>query len=172
MTDQALQELLDKQAINERLLDYARGVDRIDSGLICSVFHPDARLDYGAMFAGTREEFADFIGLVHPAMETHSHHVSNIRITVDGERAGSEAYVLVLLRSRGVDGTLNDSVNSGRYVDEWRRSDDGWRIVHRRYVHGMDSTRPAGSTGYPTDGSRDADDPSYAVLGLRRTEGA
>jgi len=109
---------------------------------------------------------------VHPAMETHSHHVSNIRITVDGERAGSEAYVLVLLRSRGIDGTLNDSVNSGRYIDEWRRSDEGWRIVHRRYVHGMDSTQRPGSTGYPTDGSRDVNDPSYAALGLRFTEGA
>ena len=172
MTDQALQQLLDKQSITERLLDYARGVDRIDRELICSVFDPEAQLDYGAMFAGTRDEFADFIGLVHRAMETHSHHVSNIRITVDGERAGSEAYVLVLLRSRGIDGTLNDSVNSGRYIDEWRRSDEGWRIVHRRYVHGMDSTQRPGSTGYPTDGSRDVNDPSYAALGLRFTEGA
>jgi hypothetical protein len=172
MTDQALQELVDKQSITERLFDYARGVDRIDRELICSVFHPDAHLDYGAMFTGTREEFADFIGVVHPAMEAHSHHVSNIKITVDGERAGSEAYVLVLLRSIGIDGTVNDSVNSGRYVDEWRRSSEGWRIVHRRYVHDMDSTQTAGSTGYPTAGSRDRDDPSYAVLGLPLVEEA
>lgn len=172
MTDHALQELVDKQSISERLFDYARGVDRIDRELICSVFDPDARLDYGTMFTGTREEFADFIGLVHPAMEAHSHHVSNIKVTVDGDRAGSEAYVLVLLRSRGIGGSLNDSVNSGRYVDEWRRSTEGWRIVHRRYVHDMDSTQPAGSTGYPTSGSRDTNDPSYAVLGLPLAEGA
>lgn len=171
MTDPALQELLDKQAITERLLDYARGVDRIDHGLICSVFHPEARLDYGAMFSGTREEFAAFIGLVHPVMQTHSHHVSNIRITVDGERAGSEAYVLVWLRSDGSDGTCNDTVNSGRYVDQWRRGEEGWRIVHRRYVHGMDSTRPVGTRGFPTAGSRDASDPSYAVLGSHPTDG-
>jgi len=171
MTDQALQELLDKQSITERLLDYARGVDRIDHGLICSVFHPDARLDYGAMFSGTREEFADFIDLVHPAMDAHSHHLSNMRITIDGERAGSETYVLVWLRSEGADGTVNDTLNSGRYVDEWRRSSEGWRIVHRRYVHGMDSTRLAGTTGFPTAGSRDRADLSYAVLESQPTEG-
>ena len=166
MKDQALQELVDKQAITERLLDYARGVDRIDHALICSVFHPDARLDYGEMFSGTREEFADFIGLVHRAMRAHSHHLSNIRITVDGDRAGSETYVLVWLRSEGSDGQLNDTVNSGRYVDRWERKRNGWRIVHRCYLHAMDSTRLAGTTGFPTAGSREQTDFSYDVLGL------
>ena len=170
MAHQALQELLDKQAITERLFDYARGVDRIDHDLICSAFHPDARLDYGGMFTGTREAFADFIGLVHPAMETHSHHVSNIRITLDGERAGSEAYVLVLLRARGHDGTVNETVNSGRYIDEWRRSGGEWRIAHRTYLHDMDRTQPAGTSGFPTTGTRDTSDSSYAALGLRFTD--
>ena len=81
MDDLDLQELMDKQSITERLLDYARGVDRIDRELILSVFHEGAHLDYGAMFVGTGEEFADFIGVVHPAMEAHSHHLSNIYIT-------------------------------------------------------------------------------------------
>jgi len=171
MTDHALQELLDKQAITERLFDYARGVDRIDSELICSVFHPDAQLDYGAMFAGTREEFAEFIGLVHPEMEAHSHHLSNISVTIDGERAGSETYVLAWLRARGGD-AVNDTVTSGRYVDEWRRTRGEWRIVHRTYLHDTDSTRSAGTSGFPTTGSRDTSDPSYAALGLRFAEGA
>jgi hypothetical protein len=172
MMDQALQELLDKQSITERLVDYARGVDRIDHELICSVFEPDARLDYGAMFTGTSEEFADFIGLVHPATEAHSHHLSNIKIAVDGDRAGSETYVLVWLRSKGSDGAINDSLNSGRYVDEWRRGRSGWRIVHRRYVHGMDSTQLAGTVGFPTTGTRDRSDESYAVLKPMPSKGA
>ena len=78
MTNSDLRQLLDKQSITERVLDYARGVDRIDRSLICSVFHEGARLDYGAMFLGTREKFADFIGVVHSAMDAHSHHLSNI----------------------------------------------------------------------------------------------
>jgi ketosteroid isomerase-like protein len=172
MDDLDLQELMDKQSITERLLDYARGVDRIDRELICSVFQEDAHLDYGAMFVGTGEEFADFIGVVHPAMEAHSHHLGNIYITVDGDRAGSETYVLARLRSRGPDGTLNDTVSSGRYVDQWVRQGGEWRIAHRNYLHGMDSTRGAGAPGYPATGDRSVSDPSYAVLALTSTEGA
>jgi len=172
MDDLDLQKLMDKQSITERLLDYARGVDRIDRELICSVFQEGAHLDYGAMFVGTGEEFADFIGVVHPAMEAHSHHLSNICITVDGDRAGSETYVLARLRSRGPDGTLNDTVSSGRYVDQWVRQGGEWRIAHRNYLHCMDSTRGAGAPGYPATGDRSVSDPSYAVLALTSIEGA
>lgn len=91
--DERLQTLLDKQAIAEQLAAYCRGVDRIDLDLIRSVFHPGAVADYGEMFHGTGEEFADFIGQVHPAMQTHSHHVSTISVTIDGDEAGSECYV-------------------------------------------------------------------------------
>ncbi len=172
MSDLELQRLMDKQSITQRLLDYARGVDRIDLDLIRSVFHLGARLDYGAMFVGTREEFADFIGVVHPAMEAHSHHLSNIYITVDGDRAGSETYVLARLRSKGPHDTLNDTVTSGRYVDQWLRQEGEWRIIHRMYLHGMDSTEATPASGYPATGARTPSDPSYAVLALRSTEGA
>jgi len=172
MHDLDLQVLMDKQSITERLLDYARGVDRIDRELIRSFFHEAAYLDYGAMFVGTREEFADFIGEVHPAMEAHSHHLSNIYITVDGDRAGSETYVLARLRSKGPHDTLSDTVTSGRYIDQWVRQRGEWRIIHRRYLHSMDSTEAAVASGYPAAGDRTPSDPSYAVLALGFTEGA
>lgn len=171
MTDSDLQQLLDKQSIVDRLCDYARGVDRIDRALIGSVFHAGAELDYGAMFTGTADEFTDFICVVHPSMEATSHHLSNISVTVDGDRAGSEAYVLARLRSRGHRGTLNDTVLSGRYVDQWARRDGQWRIDRRTYLHGMDTTQEA-APGYPTTGGRDTSDPSYAVLDLRPPGGA
>jgi ketosteroid isomerase-like protein len=172
MDDLDLQEIMDKQSITDRLLDYARGVDRIDRELIGSVFHEDAYLNYGAMFKGTGEEFADFIEVVHPAMEAHSHHLGNIRINVDGDRAGSESYVLARLRARGPNGTLNDTVSSGRYVDRWVRQRGEWRIVHRNYLHCMDSTQGAGTPGYPATGDRSVSDPSYAVLALTFAQGA
>jgi hypothetical protein len=171
MADLDLQILVDKQSITERLFDYARGVDRIDRELMRSVFHEVAHLDYGAMFVGSRDEFAEFIGVVHPAMEAHSHHLSNIYITVDGDRAGSETYVVARLRSKGPHGGLNDTVTSGRYIDQWVRQEGEWRIIYRSYLHGMDSTVTAAAPGYPTIGDRAPTDPSYAVLALRTTEG-
>ena len=38
-------------------------------------------------------------------------------------------YVFARLRARGPDGTLNDTVSSGRYVDQWVRQGGEWRIV-------------------------------------------
>lgn len=160
-----IDEVVAKQAITERLHDYARGVDRIDHALICSVFHPDAAADYGEMYSGTGHGFADFIAQVHPPMEAHSHHLSNISIHLDGQRAGSETYVMVRLRSKDREGRLHDTVSVGRYVDRWERRDGQWRIIERRYLHTMDDTRPVISAGFATSGARDASDPSYEVLG-------
>lgn len=159
-----LSELLARHAITDRLLDYGRGVDRIDHALICSVFHPDATADYGSMYSGSGYGFADFIDVVHPPMQTHTHHLSNIRVRVDGDRAGSETYVLVLARMAAPDGTLSDLVSRGRYVDRWERRDGEWRISHRQYLHSADDLRPVASAGFPTRGTRDASDPGYGVL--------
>jgi hypothetical protein len=167
----ALTELLDKQAITEQLVSYCRAADRIDLDLLRSVFHEDAPADYGAMFNGTGYGFADFIGQVHQPMQTHSHHLSNILITLDGDRAASESYVSVRLRSTTAGGVL-DTLSFGRYLDRWeRRADSVWRISSRRYLHTMDSVVPGPAPMFETAGTRDPDDPSYQVLGrgTRRT---
>ncbi len=159
-----LQELLDKQAVTERLHDYARGADRIDNALVRSVFHPDAEVDYGAMYTGTGYGFADFLDAVHPTLRTHTHHLSNISVRVDGDRAGSETYVLMTAQVPTEDGGL-ELVSTGRYVDEWERRDGAWRIIRRLYLHSADTTRPVTGDGFPTTGARDRTDPSYRVLG-------
>lgn len=160
----ALTALLDKQAITETLARYCRGVDRIDLDLIRSVFHVDGVADYGAMFRGSGYEFAEFIAQVHPAMEAHSHHLSGVSITVQGDRAGSECYVIARLRSRSDEGIVTDTVSHGRYVDLWERRDGIWRIAHRRYLHVLDDTRIIEATMFEPGGSRDRSDPSYDVL--------
>lgn len=164
MSENALETVLARQAITDQLLAYCRGMDRIDLPLARSVFHPDAIADYGAMYSGTGHGFVDFIGEVHPPMETHSHHLSNVSISVDGDRAGSEAYVIVRMRSVAADGSRSDTTSHGRYVDRWLREDGRWRISHRRYLHTMDDTVPVTHAMFPTAGTRDRDDPSYGVL--------
>lgn len=163
-----LEVLLAKQAITERLHDYARGVDRIDRPLMRSVFHDDAHLDYGEMYAGPRDGFVDFIDATHHAAVWHQHHVGNVRIAVDPEAgaAGSECYVQVWLRFPRAEGGFRDVVTSGRYVDRWEHRSGEWRVVERRYLHGLDHTRHVDAAGYPPGGTRDDGDPSYAVLGL------
>jgi hypothetical protein len=162
--DLELERLLAKDAITERLLSYARGVDRLDRDLMLAAFHPAAEADYGAMFQGTGEGFADFILEVHPPMEAHTHHLSNIMITVDGDRAASEAYVIVRTRTRAEDGTAQEMVAHGRYADEWERRDGEWRISRRRYLHSLDEMWAARTTIFPVGGARDRTDPSYPTI--------
>lgn len=159
-----LARLLAKEQITERLLTYARGADRIDLDLIRATFHPGAVADYGDMFQGTGEGFADFIGQVHPPMQTHTHHLSNISITVDGDRAGSECYVIVHARTVGPDGAVHDTAAHGRYVDAWERRDCDWRISHRRYLHSLDELWRVETSLFPPAGSRDRTDASYGAL--------
>jgi len=163
MTDAVL-ELLAKQAITERLHDYARGIDRGDRALVCSAFHDDAPADYGDMYAGTGHGFADYVIATHRDDLWLAHRITNVSITVRGDRAGSESYVEV--RSRGTrNGRLIEMHAIGRYVDEWERREGEWRISNRRYLHGRDEHHEARPGAFPTEGSRDEADPSRTVLG-------
>ena len=73
---EALQALLDKQAISETLLRYSRAIDRRDADLMRRVYWPDA-IDDHAVFTGNVEEF---IAYSFPFMEgvVSQHIVTNI----------------------------------------------------------------------------------------------
>jgi SnoaL-like domain len=165
MSDPALAELLAKQAITERLHDYCRAMDRIDDELGCSVFHPDAVADYGTIFSGTGHGFVEWVHHSHTAMLATNHKLSNISIRIDGERAGSEAYVTMHGRMPGEGGAMMQIQSLGRYIDRWERRGGEWRISHRRYLQILDELRPVGMAMYETEGARDRSDPSYAALG-------
>lgn len=164
MNGDALEQLLAKQEISERLHDYVRAMDRIDDELGRSVFHPDAPADYGPMFQGTGHGFIDFVHAAHATMLVHTHQLGSIAIRVDGERAASEAYVTVTLRRRAPDGTLLDTRSFGRYLDRWEKRSGRWAIAARRYLHEMDDCRPVEGNAYATEGKRDRSDPSYALF--------
>ena len=53
----ALQTLIDKQALHELVLRYCRACDRRDFVLLRSLYHDDAIDDHGAMFCGSADEF-------------------------------------------------------------------------------------------------------------------
>ncbi len=165
MTNVVLEELVAKQAISEIIYRYCRGLDRMDRPLALSCWHTDGTADYGELFRGTGEGFIDWVWPRHEALLGHSHQITNILIEVDGERAASESYVTVALRSERDAGTLTDRVTRGRYLDRWSRRAGVWAIDHRIYVHELVHTHEVrASHAGPGNGRRDRDDPSYALL--------
>ena len=94
---QEIRRLLDKEAIREVLLRYARGIDRHDDDLMASAYHPDAIDDHGAYIGDPQ-------GLIRHAHDTHSrnwsvhhHFVSNLlhhRQVVGDEQTGEPILTL------------------------------------------------------------------------------
>jgi hypothetical protein len=161
----ALQELAAKQAIQETLYRYCRGVDRMDRALTRACWHENGTADYQGMFEGTVEALLDWMWKLHDGMQGHSHQMTNLLIEVAGGRAVSETYVTVVLRSKAGRHPARDILTRGRYVDRWSERDGRWAIDHRLYLNDWMTHLPvtADATS-PITGRRDAQDASYAAF--------
>jgi hypothetical protein len=131
-----LDVLAAKQAITEALHSYCHGLDRFDRDL-ADIWHEGGTADYGDIFRGTGAGFLDWVWPVHETFETTSHQVTNILISVDGERATSETYVTVCLRSAAL-----DIVDRGRYSDTWSFRDGRWAVDARRFTGDIQQLLP------------------------------
>ena len=159
-----LSQVADRQAITDQIYRYCRAMDRIDHELGYAVWHEDGTADYGeAVFQGSGRDFIDHVCRQHSQLLVHSHQVTNIVIELDGERAGSEAYVTANLRmERG--GKLLQMTVLSRYIDRWSKRGGRWAIDHRVAVMDMDEVREVTPMKQLDQGRRDRTDPSYAVL--------
>lgn len=159
-----LRELADKQAIHEALYKYCRSVDRLDVALGHGVFHEDSHADYGAdVYQGPGRGCIDAIITSHDHLTGHSHQISNILIALDGNRAGSEAYMTGTMRMQR-DGKEFQIFVRARYLDAWEKRDGRWAITRREVAFDHDEVREVTSMRGPSHSTRDASDPSYPLL--------
>lgn len=157
------QEVADRLAIADKIYRYCRSVDRLDIPVGHSVFHPDSTADFGASYVGTGRGWIDFICVEHKKFLHHSHQVTNIIIELDGERAGSEAYVTATLRRRDGERIIQHEFWA-RYVDKWSKRDGDWAIDSRHCIVDYGSTREVDPLPGDERSRRDTSDPSYGVL--------
>jgi SnoaL-like domain len=156
--------MTDRAAITDLIYRYCRAMDRIDHELGYSIWHDDGTADYGAdVYVGSGRGFIDHVCAAHAGLLAHSHQVTNIIIEIDGDRAGSEAYVTATLRMmRGE--TLTQMMVWSRYIDSWSKRDGRWGIDHRIAVIDFDEIRAVTPMRTTSRARRDRDDPSYEVL--------
>jgi ketosteroid isomerase-like protein len=124
----AVSDLHDRQAITDLIHGYCYHFDRNEPAEVAALFSQDATIDYGpeaATIVG-RAAIASTIavGLEHTFAAT-SHHVSNIQITLEGDRAHSVTYLYAW--HRYVDGSPDGEL-WGCYLHRFVRTADGWRI--------------------------------------------
>ena len=158
-----LQAVADRQAITDLIYRYCRSMDRIDVELGYSLWHEDAIADYGEFYQGTGRGFIDLVCAQHRQLLAHSHQISNVIIELDGDRAGSESYVMATLRLLK-DGQLKQMTVWSRYVDRWSRRGGRWGIDKRIAMRDFDEVRDVVAMSNSSVGRRDRSDPSYTVL--------
>ena len=163
-SDENARALADRQAVTDLIYRYCRSVDRLDVPLGHSIWHEDGVADYDAFFNGSGRALIDLICAQHRQTLHHSHQISNILLELDGDRAGSEAYVNATLRSLRADGQLMQISVWGRYVDRWSRRDGVWGLDKRIAIRDFDELREVTEWQRYELGRRDRSDPSYAVL--------
>ncbi len=67
-----LDDLVAQQEIRDVLARYTRGIDRMDTELVLSCYHPNAYDDHGA-FQGSAEDFATWVRDVLSYFDTTMH---------------------------------------------------------------------------------------------------
>jgi ketosteroid isomerase-like protein len=131
MPRMTVEQLLDRQEIEDVLVSYARGADRGDADLIAAAYHDDALEDHGGVFVGTANDYVALLRKMLPAAPIMSHLVTNILIELDGDRAYTECYFLTFSRrDAGEDGY--DNLTMARVIDRFERRGGAWKIAHRR----------------------------------------
>ena len=162
MMDNAVQELLDKQALYELVLRYSRAVDRCDEEMLRSVYHPDAVDEHGT-YTGGPDGFVDYMNAGSWSEERRKnkaqHVLTNPLFEVRGNIAFGECYSWVF---QNVDGELSIK-GLARVVDRYERRDGEWRIAHRRVI--PDWMPPGTALEQFVEGFRDRRDPSYERSG-------
>ncbi|WP_168787889.1 nuclear transport factor 2 family protein [Paraburkholderia aromaticivorans] len=164
--EEKLLALLDEKTIRELLARYCRGVDRCDSALIASCFHPDARDDHGNWLSRGDEVADHIVGLVKPGSARAMHFMGNILIEIDGDVAYSEAYVLAY-RAFERGGQAYTRTRALRFVDRHERRDNVWRISERVVVdewNRLDAVlEQQDSSHLFRFSAKDTSDPVYAI---------
>lgn len=167
-SETALARLVAKDEIRDLVLLYSRAIDRKDIDLLRDLYTEDATDTHGDSFDGPQKDYCDFILRSFPYMNYSGHHACNHLIEVDVESGTGcgEVYALAYhLIPDGQGGQLEDLM-AVRYIDKYRRCDDGrWRFAKRVVTYDMKIRRPL--AGPTVDWSEPALDPSYGELAMQ-----
>ena len=163
----AIQHLIDKEAIRDLVLLYSRAIDRKDVDLLRDLYTADATDSHGTSFDGPADAYCEFIAGSLPYMQYSGHHVCNHLIGIDGDTGNGEVYALAYhyIPDQQRPGAYVEDFMAVRYIDNYRRGADGkWRFAKRVVTYDMHITRP-----YAGDGLLGSSpiDPSYEVCGQR-----
>ena len=153
-----------REAIEQVLFAYARGVDRKDRALVRSAYHPDATDTHGD-YDGGIDGFIDQLVRRHEDIDQSIHLITNVMVErIDPGTALVESYYLCYQRLKSAakveaafgaaapgSGETLQLMAVGRYIDWFERRDSIWKIARRKVTFDLLQATPT-----PTGGGLDA----------------
>lgn len=131
---QALRELLDKQAITELVHAYCNAADRHDHAKMRLLYHEDAIDEHASFSKGPATEFIDRLPQIQAPMLILHHNVTTVNLKLVGDYAEGEIYIIAFHKVRKDDGSAFDLLIGGRYFDKYAKRNGSWRFLHRSVV--------------------------------------
>jgi uncharacterized protein (TIGR02246 family) len=132
--------LEDRAAIHDLFTRYCCALDNGEIDSVVDCFTADAILKSPVIDISGHDEIRAFAGRFaaqRAAGTQFRHMVSNIAVTIAGNRAAASAYLLVLISKDGD----HHSLPPGRYACELIKDDSGqWRFLRRTVFHDHDYT--------------------------------
>lgn len=137
----SLQEISDRLEIQDLVWRYSEIIDAKDfDALRSDVFTPDAFIDYSA-FGGSKGDLDTTVEFLHKAMKifpAHQHMNGNHQIKLGAGDPAATATGRVMCFNPQVLAPTETGPEEGHiffcglwYIDEYVRTDAGWRIKHR-----------------------------------------
>lgn len=125
-----MQEISDRFAIQDLMVDYCYAIDNRDWDALDAIFTPDAIIDYTEMVGvkGTPAEIKLFLASSMAAVQACQHIVSTSKIAIEGDRAHGKT-VCTNPMVLNPDGHV--MFVGLWYRDEFVRTPAGWRISSR-----------------------------------------
>lgn len=130
----SLQQVSDRLEIEDLITDYADAIDRQDFDLLDDIFTEDAHIDYSEMggAVGPYPEVKAFLQEALPAFTNTQHMIANYQIRLDGDKATGRIMCFNPMELNSGEGPAIPVFFLGLwYIDEYVRTDQGWRIAKR-----------------------------------------
>ncbi len=120
-----------RRKINDLVLRYCRGIDRLDLDLVRSCYH-DGGIDHHTGFDGPVEEYVEWLRPLLSRSKGGTHHmIGNHYSEVNGDEAVAETYAHATHWGGRSDPARAFFTTGVRYVDHLALRDGRWGIVER-----------------------------------------
>lgn len=130
------QELSDRFELQDLVYRYAQLIDSKDFGELRDIFTADAHIDYSA-FGGSVGNLEETIAFLQAAVTAElfpdtQHLNANVQLLLDGDTASGRVMCFNPMVMTMPDGGEQTYFLGLWYLDQYRRTGQGWRICQRK----------------------------------------